>query len=262
MTTKQTKESVSSYGSSGKHAPVALVTGGGTGLGLAISRQLAKEGFRLAVGYSRSEAQALAGAESLRLLGAEVSLHRANIAIGSETDALIDQVYDTHGSLDVVVNNAGITRFVPFPDIQAVDESVWDEIMDVNLKGTYLACRAAALRMRESGGGAIVNISSTAGVVPGGSSIPYAVSKAGILHLTKALSIALAPKIRVNAVAPNLMLTRWWESRENDAERYEKSMRFGRAHDVDDVAKAVVLLAMNQSISGQTLVVDLANMFL
>lgn len=262
MTAAQRRENASSSESREKQAPVALVTGGGAGLGLAISRELAKQGFRLAVGYSRSEAQASAGAESLRALGAEVSLHRANIALGQEVDALVDDVFDTHGRLDVVVNNAGITRFIPFPDLGSVDESVWDEIMDVNLKGTYLVCRAAALRMRETGGGAIVNVSSTAGVVPGGSCIPYAVSKAGILHLTKALSIALAPQIRVNAVAPNLMLTRWWEGREEEAEKYRKSMRFGRGHDVEDVAKAVVMLATNQSISGQTLVVDLANMFL
>lgn len=251
-----------SSGSRDSDAPVALVTGGGAGLGLAISRALAREGFRLAVSYSSSEAQALAGAESLRDLGAEVSVHRANIAVGQEVDALMDDVFAAHGRLDVVVNNAGVTRFIPFSDIRAADETVWDQIMDVNLKGTYLVSRAAALRMLESGGGSIVNVASTAGVTPSGSSVPYAVSKAGVIHLTKALSVALAPKIRVNAVAPSLMLTRWWDGREEAAEKQVGSLRFGRAVDVDDVAKTVAMLATNESISGQTVVVDLANMFL
>ncbi len=242
--------------------PVALVTGGGTGLGLAISRQLGEHGFRLAISYSRSEAEAKAAVEQLRADGREAALFRANIADGKDVASLVEGVYATYGRLDVLVNNAGATAFIPFDDIKAADEASWDAVMDVNLKGTYLMCRAAALRMLEGEGGAIVNIASTAGVVPSGSSIVYAVSKAGIIHLTKALSIGLAPKIRVNCVAPALMQTRWWDGHDEAVRRWMEGARFQKAADVADVARAVVLLATNGSISGQTLVIDQANMFL
>jgi 3-oxoacyl-[acyl-carrier protein] reductase len=240
---------------------VALVTGGGTGVGLEISRELARLGFRVAVSYARSEAEASANLEELRRAGSRVSLHRADIAVEADVDALIEAVYETHERLDVVVNNAGSTRFVPFANIAAVDAAVWDEVMNVNLRGTYLVCRAAALRMRGAGGGAIVNIASTSGLHPAGSSIPYAVSKAGIIHLTKALAVALAPEIRVNAVAPGLMMTRWWRGHQKVADESLNATRFGRALDLADVAKTAVMLATNESISGQTMVVDLANVF-
>jgi len=248
-------------GSGDLESRVALVTGGGTGLGLAISRDLVRQGFRVAVSYARSEAEASGNVEELRTAGQAVSLHRADIAVDTDVDSLIEAVYEAHGRLDVVVNNAGHTRFVPFADIRTVDGTMWDEIMDVNLRGTYLVCRAAALRMLAAGGGAIVNISSASGINPGGSSIPYAVSKAGIIHLTKMLAIALAPRIRVNGIAPGLMLTRWWRGHEETADEFLNATRFKRASDLDDIARATVMLATNESMSGQTLVVDLANAF-
>jgi len=114
--------------------------------------------------------------------------------------------------------------------------------------------------MREhSDEGVIVNVASIAGIMPGGSSLPYAVSKAGVIHLTKALAIALAPKVRVNAVAPGLVLTRWWTGRGLDTEPVVQSTRFKRALDTGEVADAVLLMVRNSSISGQTLTVDLAN---
>jgi NAD(P)-dependent dehydrogenase (short-subunit alcohol dehydrogenase family) len=151
---------------------------------------------------------------------------------------------------------------VPFSDLKTVDEALWDSVMDVNLKGTYLVCRAAALRMREQDGGAIVNITSSAGVLPSGSSIPYSVSKAAVIHLTKALAIGLAPKIRVNTVAPSLMLTRWWDGHDASVKAWIDASRFKKPLDLEDVARATVFLATTESISGQTLLVDQANYFL
>jgi 3-oxoacyl-[acyl-carrier protein] reductase len=243
-------------------SPVALVTGGGTGLGLEISRQLKDLGYRLAITYSKSEAEANEGAESLRATGAVVSVHKVDVKVGAEVDALIDAVYEKHDQLDLVVNNASATRWIAYPDLAAADEAAWDEVMDVNLKGTYLVSRAAALRMTAAAGGAILNISSTAGIAVGGSSIPYAVAKSGIVHLTKMLAVALAPKIRVNCVAPSFMPTRWWLAEHKEAfDRNVKNSRFGRAVAVEDTARAAVMLATNESISGQTLVVDLAGSF-
>ena len=247
---------MSAEGASG--SLVALVTGGGTGLGLEISRQLKDLGYRLAITYSRSGTEAAAGAESLRSAGATVSLHKVDISIGSQVDALIDAVYQSYDRLDLVVNNAGATRWIPYPDLASADEEAWDDVLDVNLKGTYLVSRAAALRMLPAGGGSMLNIASAAGISVGGSSIPYAVSKAGVVHLTKMLAVALAPKIRVNCIAPSMLQTRWWADHQEGAQNYVKNSRFGRSITVEDTARAVVMLATNESISGQTLVVDLA----
>lgn len=246
----------------GVRGQVVLVTGGGTGLGQAISEHFLARGFRVAATYSRSEAEAKANVEKMRSAGGTVELLHADISIARDVEALVGGVYERFGRLDVVVNNASLTRFVPFQNIQGATEEVWDSIMDVNLKGTFMVSRAMALRMMEGDGGAIVNISSTAGVVPSGSSIAYAVSKAGIIHLTKAMSIALAPKVRVNCVAPALMQTRWWDGHDDAVNTWMRSARFQKAATVEDVAEAVGVLALNASISGQTLVIDQANMFL
>ena len=242
-------------------SPVALVTGGGTGLGLEISRQMGDLGYRLAITYSRSEADATGAVESLRAKGVGASLHKADVRTGSQVSALIDQVYETHGRLDVVVNSAATTRWIAYSDLAACDEDAWDDVMDVNLKGLYLVCRAAAMRMLETGGGSILNVSSAGGIAPGGSSIPYAVSKAGVIHLTKMLAVALAPKIRVNCIAPSMMQTRWWADHQEGAQQYIKNSRFGRTITVEDTARAAVMLATNESMSGQTVVVDLAGYF-
>jgi len=238
---------------------VALVTGGATGLGLEISRQLKDIGFELAVTYSKSETEAAEGVQSLKAAGAKVTLYKLDVRAGPQINDLIDAVYQNHSRLDLLVNNASVTRWIDHSDLASLDEEAWDEVMDVNLRGTYLMSRAAAIRMSAAGGGAIVNIASTAGLGVGGSSIAYAVAKSGVIHLTKMLAAALAPKIRVNCIAPSFMPTRWWLAEHREGfERNVKKSRFGRPVAVEDAARAAVMLATNESISGQTLVVDLA----
>ena len=161
----------------------------------------------------------------------------------------------------MLINNAGTTRFGPHPDLDALTDEVWDEILGVNLKGTFYCCRAAAPELRKSGG-AIVNLGSIAAHRASGSSIVYAVSKAGILQLTRALAVALAPEVRVNSVSPGLVSTRWFSSRFGDEaaaaqeETFAKQTPLRKIATPDDVAQAIVALLENDLVTGQDLVID------
>jgi 3-oxoacyl-[acyl-carrier protein] reductase len=241
---------------------VALVTGGGTGMGAEIGRALAGRGVDVAVGYASSRQEAEATASSLRTMSVRASTHQANVGRAADCDALVKSVLDTYGRLDIVVNSAGTTRFIDFADLDAVTEEVWDDLFAVNVKGVFFVSRAAGMWMREHGDGhgAIVNVASVAAFVARGSSIPYSVSKAAVVHTTKALAEALAPRVRVNAVAPGLVLTRWWTRLgPEEVERQVSRTRFKRAVAVEDVVDAAMLLIGNESMSGQTVVVDPAN---
>jgi len=163
------------------------------------------------------------------------------------------------GRLDFLVNNAGITRFIDHADLEGVSYDDWDAIFRTNAWGTFVVTRAAVPALRETGGGAIVNVSSIAGVYATGSSVPYCASKAAINNMSVSLARALAPEIRVNAVAPGFIDTRWWKDREH----YEVVKQFAteatplkRVCQPDDVSKVVLDLLTSDLITGQILVVD------
>jgi NAD(P)-dependent dehydrogenase (short-subunit alcohol dehydrogenase family) len=243
------------------HGRVALVTGGGTGIGRAVCLRLAKAGAKaVVVNYSRSDKDARATAAELIVLGPDAMAHQADVSNDEEVKAMIAAVIDRYGRLDVLINNAGTTRFIAHPDLEALTDEVWDGVLNVNLKGTFFCCREAAPELRKTGG-AIVNIASIAGHRATGSSIVYAVSKAGVLQLTRALAVALAPEVRVNSVSPGLVSTRWLRQFDAGAANSQESAAAATTPlkviaAPDHVAQAVMAFVENDLLTGQDVVVD------
>jgi 3-oxoacyl-[acyl-carrier protein] reductase len=236
---------------------VVLITGGGTGLGREIAFQLGNEGMRVAVSYSRSKEDAEETVLNLKSQGVEAKALRGDLRDPASPARLVAEVDRAFGGLDLLVHNAGTTRFIPFPDLEAVTEEAWDELSTVNTRSAFFLARAAAPLMRRNGGGQIITTSSVAGLGPAGSSIPYAVSKAALIHLTKCLAVALAPDIRVNSVAPGLLMTRWVAGfSEERLQAMSQSALLKKPTDVADTAAAFVMLAKNDSMTGQVVVVD------
>ena len=235
---------------------VAIVTGGGTGMGKAISTLLAASGVSVAVNYSRSEADAVATAEELTKAGVEAMPIRADVSVASDVAAMVEQTERQLGRVDILVNNAGYTSFVPMADLEGLSEDDWDRIMDVNVKGIWLCTKAAAPAMKRAGGGSVVNVTSVAGLKVAGSSMAYAVSKAAAIHLTKCLALALAPDIRVNAVAPGLVFTRWWAHAADRHQQMEAGLPLKHSITPEQVASAMFELIKNDAITGQTVALD------
>lgn len=235
---------------------VALVTGGGTGVGRATALRLAARGAAVAVNYSRSESEAEEVAALIRAEGGRALALRADVSDDAQVRLLIRRIQQAWGRLDLLVNNAGWTRFLDHRDLEAHTDEVWDRILAVNLKGAFYCARAAAPLLREHGDGAIVNVASVAGLTGGGSSIAYAASKAALLTMTRSLARALAPEVRVNAVAPGFLATRWTEGQDRRRDEAIARSALRRLAEPEDVADAILYLASARAVTGQTLVVD------
>jgi 3-oxoacyl-[acyl-carrier protein] reductase len=235
---------------------VALVTGSATGIGRACAVRFARQGLAVAVNYSRSQIEAEETAAEVRRHGVPVLVCQANVADEPAVGHMVERCRAELGGLDVLVNNAATTRFINHTDLEALTAEVWDEILGVNLKGTFFCCRAAMPLLQERQG-CIVNVTSVAGLQGHGSSIAYAASKAAVNCLTKSLARAFGPRVRVNAVAPGPVLTRWLADHMDHVEKSIQATPLGRAATPDDIADVVQFLALgNTLMTGQIVVVD------
>jgi 3-oxoacyl-[acyl-carrier protein] reductase len=235
---------------------VALITGGGTGIGRATALLLARHGVNVAVNYSRSRDDAERTAADVQAAGASSISVKANVGDEAQVRAMVAETVDKLGRLDFLVNNAGTTHAAPLADLDAITDENWDDIFRVNVKGTFYASRAAIPEMRKNGGGHIVNVSSIAGINARGSSIPYSMSKAAIINLTKSLAIGQAPDIQVNAVAPGVVETRWIVGWEEFTSAHREHTPMKRLAQSEDVANTIYGLLLNDFITGHTVVID------
>ena len=242
---------------------VAIVTGGSGGLGGRICQALAKAGTNVAVGFCQSREQGESTAAALEAAGVKAEAIQCDVTDADQVEALVAQVLERFGRLDILVNDAAYNKWIPFDDLEALTYEEWHKILDVNLTGPMLCTKAVAGPMKKQGAGRIVNISSVAGLAPKGSSIAYAVSKAGLNHLTKCMAVGLAPEVLVNCVAPGYMEgTRMSTnlSPQHQRDAVEGSL-LKRTANKDDVADQVVAFCRTDSITGQTLVIDSGRVF-
>lgn len=235
---------------------VAVITGGGTGIGRATALMLADRGANVVINYSRSAEDAEATVRELQQRGVRAVAHQADVAHDGAVRTMVDRTLQEFGRLDIVVNNAGRTHFVPLDDLEGMKEDLWDAIMDVNVKGAFFLSRAAASELKKHSG-CIVNVASIAAFTGRGSCIAYAASKAALLSVTRSLAIALGPQVRVNAVAPGIVLSRWVAGQEEHVQRYSSGAPLGRAAEPEDVAEVVLSLIDRATlVTGQTWTVD------
>lgn len=242
---------------------VAVVTGSSAGVGRATAELLARLGAKVVVNYARSAHDAEETVQGIRDSGGVAHAFQADVREDAQCRALIDSAVSTYGSLHILVNNAGMTRFIAHSDLEAVTDEVWDEIMGANVRGTFNCTRAAAPHMKAAGEGAVVNVASVAGIGGGGSSIPYGASKAAIINMTRSLARTLGPEIRVNCIAPGFIEGRWLRGGMGD-DRYEETRRavaerapLRAVASPESCADAIyALIGHSVHVTGQTLVVD------
>ena len=243
---------------------VALVTGGNGGLGQRICHALAREGVHIAVMYARSRDQAEGVARELATsYQINAAAFGCDITDAAGVNRMVGEVTARFGRLDILINDAAYNKSIPFTDLDGMTFEEWDKIMDVNLTGPMRLMKAVAPVMKAQGRGRVVNIASVAGLGPTGSSIAYAVSKAGLIHLTRCMAVAMAPEALVNCVAPGLLEgTRATSNlRPEQVERSASSSLLKKPADKDDCADMVVTMCRTETMTGQTVVIDAGRVF-
>jgi 3-oxoacyl-[acyl-carrier protein] reductase len=236
---------------------VAVVTGGGTGIGRAVCERFAREGARVVVNYHASREAAGEVVAGILGNGGEAVAVQADVAVDAEMRALMRGAEERWGRLDVLVNNAGWSKRTPHHLLEDLTDEIWDRTLNTNLRGTFYAIRAAAPLLGRQPGSSIVNIASIAPYTGEGSTIVYAASKAGVLSMTKSLARVLAPEVRVNAVAPGLVHTRFagWPPETFVDGAAQAPLR--RISTPEEVAAAVLFLAADATaMTGETIRVD------
>jgi 3-oxoacyl-[acyl-carrier protein] reductase len=237
---------------------VAVVTGGSCDLGRAIALALAEAGADVAITWINYKDGAVETCGRVAERGRRTAMVQLDQSDTNAVATAIETMVAELGRLDILVNNAGWNTGVPFRDLDALTPDIWNHIQDVNLRGPFFLARAAAPHLRERGAGRIVNIASVGGLRPAASSIAYAVAKAGLIHLTRCLAVALAPEVTVNCVAPGLMEgTRM--AKRLPTEVVESTRRLAvlqRSTAIEDVAAQVVAFCRADSVTGQVLNID------
>jgi 3-oxoacyl-[acyl-carrier protein] reductase len=236
---------------------VALVTGATGGIGAAIARRLRAASATVITTHVDTKE------------GPEATAHDATadstniVQLDQRSPKSIGQcarrIADEHGRLDILVNNAAWNVRIAFPDLEALTPELWDRVMETNLRGPFLLARACAPLLKADGGGHIVNISSSGGIAPIGSSIAYAASKAGLNHLTRCLAVGLAPEVAVNCIASGLVENTRMSNRAMDPAAQEAARHqalLGRSTQTSDIAEQVMTFVTSTSITGQIVVID------
>jgi 3-oxoacyl-[acyl-carrier protein] reductase len=243
---------------------VALVTGGAGGIGAAVVRALVQGGVAaVAINYRKSSKEAEALALAIEQDGVKALALQADVQSDAQVRAMMQAIEAKLGRLDIVVNNAGVTHWVKLPDLEGLTDPIWDEILDVNVKGAF-RCARAAQKLLEANHGMIVNVSSISGVLAPStiSSLAYGTAKAALIYMTKGLAVAMAPKVRVNCVAPAFTDTPWMS--EHFGADYRQVIAkasagypLQRIATPEDIAAAIVgLITGGDFVTGQTLLVD------
>ncbi len=243
---------------------VSIVTGSATGLGAAVAMKLAERGSNVVINYTKSKKEAEETLALVKAKGVDAIMVQGDVGEDADCRRIAQAAVDKWGRIDVLVNNAGTTQFANHADLEALsaDDFMW--IYKVNVIGAYQMIRACAPHMKKAGKGSVVNISSIAGVTGIGSSVAYAASKGALNTMTLSLARSLAPEIRVNAICPGFIGTRWFSDRFGDAQfekikkQQEETTPLARAGTPDDIAVSVAFFAGEGSdhITGETLITD------
>lgn len=241
----------------------AVITGGGTGVGRATALELARRGCAVLVNYSRSKDEAEQTAAEVAALGVRGLAVQADVADDAACRQMIETATREFGRLDMLVNNAAVTVFKNHSDLEAVTLDDWLRLFQINVVGAFQCARAARAALLASGNGEIVNVSSVAGLAGTGSSIPYCASKAALNNLTMTLARVFAPTVRVNAVAPGFIATRWLKEGLGDEvyeaakRRTEEGVLLRRVLEPEDVAATIVgLITGSDLMTGQVIALE------
>ena len=234
-----------------------VVTGGASGIGRAMSLRFAREGAAVVVNYSKSQTHANEVVGEIEGSGGRALAVQADVSVDRQARQLISKTVEQFGRLDLLINNAGWTRFIPHHDLESLSDEVLENTWGVIVKGPIYCIRAAVPHLRASGDASIINTTSIAAYSARGSSLIYVAAKSALAGITKALARALAPEIRVNAIAPGFIDTGFVNWTPEVLAELQKPSRLGRRIAPEDVADAAVYLAADaKSTTGQTILVD------
>lgn len=237
---------------------VVIVTGGGTGIGRGISERFAAEGAKVVVNYASSKEAAEDTVAAIRAAGGTAIPYQTSVVVETEVKAMFAAIAEKWGGIDVLVNNAGWSKRTPHAQLDDLTDEIWDRTLNTNLRGAFYCMRAVAPYLKRNPGSSIVNIASIAPYSGQGSSIVYAASKAGLISMTKSFARVLAPEVRVNAVAPGFVRTRFagWPQEVFDAAAKESPL--GRLASPEDIGAAAYFLAAEAlATTGETINVDI-----